>query len=175
MSNLVRGGVFLLTALIVVPLVVFSVGQLVEDVGGWWGGVVLLVAVALVSVLSYLAAVRPASTARWLGAGVVVLAVYVVAESFLSGDSIGSAAPTGMTVLAVPLVVLGLRRTREAGALLLADSMIPLLSLLVLSGLSVDRTGAHLASSSEFVGIPVFVGGVFFLLASLLRSQRRGT
>jgi hypothetical protein len=175
MSNLLRGGAFLLTSLLVVPLVVFSVGQLVEDVGGWWGGVVLLVAVVLVAVLSYLAAVRPASTARWLAAGVVVLAVYVVAESFLSGDSIDSAVPTGMTVLAVPLAVLGLRRTREAGALLLADSLIPLLSLLVLSGFSVSRTGAHLASSSPFVGIPVFVGGVFFLLAWLLRARpRRG-
>jgi len=174
MSNLLRPAAFLLTGLLVVPLVVFSVGQLVEDVGGWWGGVVLLVAVVVVSVLSYLAAVRPASTARWLAAGVVVLAVYVVAQSFISGDSIGSAVPTAMTVLALPLAVLGLRRTREAGALLLADSLIPLLSLLVLSGLSVDRTGAHLASSSEFVGIPVFVGGAFFLLASLLRQHRPG-
>jgi hypothetical protein len=175
MSNLLRLAAFLLTALLVIPLVVFSVAQLVEDVGGWWGGVVLLVAVVLAAVLSYLAAVRPASTTRWLASGVVVLAVYVVAESFISGDPLGSAVPTGMTVLAVPLAVLGLRRTREAGALLLADSLIPLLSLLVLSGLSVDRTGAHLASSSEFVGIPVFVGGVFFLLAWFIRSrQHRG-
>ncbi|HEY7717111.1 MAG TPA: hypothetical protein VH915_00005, partial [Pedococcus sp.] len=58
----------------------------------------------------------------------------------------------------------------EAGALLLADGLIPLLSLLVLSGMSIERTGARLASSSEFLGVPVFVGGAFFLLAWLVRS-----
>ena len=175
MSDLLRRGAFLLTALFVVPLVVFTVGQLVEDVGGWWGAVVVALSLAVVAVLSYLAAVRPRTTARWLGTSVAVLAVYVVAESFYPGQPAGSAAPIGMTVLAVPLAVLGLRRSKEAGALLLADGMIPLLSLLVLSGMSIDRTGAHLASSSEFVGIPVFVGGAFFLLAWLVRvRQHRG-
>jgi hypothetical protein len=171
MSNLLRRGAFLLTAVFVVPLVVFTVAQLVEALGGWWGGAVVVLAFAVVTVLSYLAAVRPGTTARWLGVGVAVLAVYVVAESFYPGEPTGSAAPIGMTVLALPLAVLGLRRTREAGALLLADGMIPLLSLLVLTGLSVERTGARLASSSEFLGIPVFVGGALFLLAWLVRSR----
>ena len=173
MSDLLRRGAFLLTALFVVPLVVFTVGQLVEDVGGWWGAVVVALSLAVVAVLSYLAAVRPRATARWLGMSVAVLAVYVVAESLYPGEPAGSAAPMGMTVIALPLAVLGLRRSKEAGALLLADGMIPLLSLLVLSGMSIDRTGAHLASSSEFVGIPVFLGGAFFLLAWLVRSFPR--
>ncbi len=175
MSDLLRRGAFLLTAVFVVPLVVFTVAQLVEDVGGWWGTVVLVLAVAVVAVLSYLAAVRPGRTGRWLGVGVALLAAYVVAESFYPGEPAGSAAPIGMTVLALPLAVLGLRRTGEAGALLLADGMVPLLSLMVLSGLSIERTGVRLASSSEFLGIPVFVGGALFLLAWVVRSrQHRG-
>lgn len=172
MSDLLRRGAFLLTAMFVVPLVVFTVAQVVEDVGGWWGAVVVVLAVAVVAVLSYLAAVRPGTTARWLGVGVALLAAYVVAESFYPGEPAGSAAPIGMTVLAMPLAVLGLRRTGKAGALLLADGMVPLLSLLVLSGMSIERTGVRLASSSEFLGIPVFIGGVFFLLAWVVRSRQ---
>ena len=172
MSNLMRRGAFLLTAVFLVPLVVFTVAQVVEDVGAWWGLAVVAVTAVLVGVLSYLAAVTPRTTARWLGAGVALLAVYVVAESLIPGEPVGSAVPMAMTVLALPLAVLGLRRSREAGALLLADGLIPLLSLLVLSALSVERTGPHLASSSEYLGIPVFVGGLFFLLA-WVHSQRQ--
>ena len=172
-SNLLRRGAFVLTAVFSALLVLFTVAQLVEDLGRWWGtaaAVTLLLGAAMVS---YRAVVRPRTTARWLALGVAVLAVYVVVESVHTGDTDLSGVPVGTAVLAVPLTALGLRRTKEAGALLLADGLLPMLSLRVLTVLSVERTGSSLSSSSEFVGIPVFVGGVLFLLAWLVRPRRR--
>lgn len=165
MSNLLRAGAFVLTAVFAVPLVVFTVAQLVEDVGPGWGAVLVVVVVAVLAVLSYLAAVSPGTTARWLGTALAALAVYVVAESLYPGDAAHSVVPIAVTVLALPLAVLGLRRSREAGALLLADGLIPLLGLALVTAQNVERTGAHLAVSSQYLGIPVFVGGALFLLA----------
>jgi hypothetical protein len=173
MSNVLRAGAFVLTAAFTVPLVLFTLAQLVEDVGAFWGSVLVVLALVGVGVLSYLAAVTPRTTARWLGIGVGVLAVYVVAESLYPAGAARSAVPIAVTVLALPLAVLGLRRQREAGALLLADGMLPLLSLGVLWLQDAERTGAHLASSSEFLGIPLFIGGVLFLLAWAAHPHRR--
>jgi hypothetical protein len=172
-SNLLRRGAFILTAVFSALLVLFTVGQLVEDLGRWWGTAAAVVLLLSAVTVSYLAAVRPRTTSRLLAMGVGVLAVYVVAESLLPGDPALSAVPVGTAVLAVPLTVLGLRRTREAGALLLLDGMLPVLSLLVLTATSIERTGVSHSSSSEFVGIPVFVGGVLFLLAWVVRPRRR--
>ena len=67
MSNLVRAGAFVLTAVFAVPLVVLTLAELVEAVGPGWGVVLVVVVVVVVAVLSYLAAVSPGTTARWLG------------------------------------------------------------------------------------------------------------
>jgi hypothetical protein len=173
MSNLLRGGAFVLTAVFSALLVLFTVAQLVEDLGRWWGTATAVALLLGAAVVSYRAVIRPRTTARWLALGVAVLAVYVVVESVHTGDTDLSAVPVGTAVLAVPLTALGLRRTKEAGALLLADGLLPMLSLLVLTALSIERTGASLSSSSEFVGIPVFVGGLLFLLAWLVRPRGR--
>jgi hypothetical protein len=173
MSNLLRAGAFVLTAAFAVPLVVFTLAQLVEDVGAGWGSVVVTLVLVGVAVLSYLAAVSPSTTARWLGMGVAVLAAYVVAHSLFPGDATRSVVPIAVTVLALPMAVLGLRRSREAGTLLLADGLIPLLGLALVSARNAEPSGADLASSSEYLGIPVFVGGALFLLAWAFRPHHR--
>jgi hypothetical protein len=173
MSNLMRAGAFVLTAVFAVPLVVLTLAELVEAVGPGWGVVLVVVVVAVVAVLSYLAAVSPGTTARWLGTALAALAVYVVAEALYPGDAAHSVVPIAVTVLALPLAVLGLRRSREAGALLLVDGLIPLLGLALVSAQNMERSGANLAASSQYLGIPVFVGGALFLLAWAFRPHPR--
>lgn len=172
MSDMLRRGAFLLMMVFAMLAVPFSLLQIMEDPGGLLGVVITVLVLAPLVVLSYLAAVRPRTTCRWLAIAVGVLAVYVVAEAMSPSDPIASVLAIGTVVLAVPLAVLGLRETRDAGALLVLDGSLPIVSLVLLTTRQVDDGAApQQYSSAVAAGMPVFMVGALFLLAWALRPR----
>lgn len=172
MSDLLRRGAFLLMMVFALLAVPFSLLQILEDPGGLLAVVLAGVMLVPLVVLSYLAAVRPRTTGRWLAIAVGLLAVYVVAEAMSPGDPIASVVAIGTLVLAVPLAVLGLRETREAGTLLMLDGSLPMVSLVLLTAQHVEQgADPHRHASAVAAGMPVFIVGALFLLAWALRPR----
>lgn len=172
MSDLLRKGAFSLMMIFALLALPFGLVALIEEPGGWVAVLLGVVMLGPLVVLSYLAAVRPRTTGRWLAVAVGVLAVYVVAEALHPGDPVSAVVAIGTTVLAVPLAVLGLRETRDAGALLVVDGLLPVLSLVLLTAQHIDRgTEPPSYASAAGAGMPVFVVGALFLLAWAMQPR----
>jgi hypothetical protein len=164
MSAFLRRGAFTLMTVFAVFAIPFTVGEIIDDPGGW--AAVVLVALILVplTLLVIEALHRPARALRLLTWAVGLLGAYAVVEAVLPPPHIGPVVAVGAVVLGVPLSVLGLRHAREAGVLLVLDGLVPLVGV-VATGLRYlgENGGLHVGGSSAAAGMPLVIVGLLYI------------
>lgn len=169
-GDVLRRTGFVITVVVLVLGGAFLAGEALTDPGGWSGVAITASWLLPLLALCVLARRRPRLAVRVLGAGVGVMVLlglwYAVAPSGWRGfeDDHGPVRAVATFVLGGALGVLGLRRTRGAGVLLLVLGTVPL----VLAG-----GGSRRAASSVLAAVttPLLVGLVY-LVASALPHAR---
>ena len=148
----------------------FIAGEAMSDPGGLVG--VRLVALWTVPLggLVVFAWYRPGpatAVLEFLTAAVVVLAVWFALDpggwrSFENGH--GPVRAIGVFVLMLPLALLGWRRPRIAGWMLVIVGLVPVLAVSVAGGGGINSTMA--------VGTPAAIDGIIYLLSSVGPSRK---
>lgn len=165
-----RSGFVLIEAFAVFAIL-FAAGSAIDDPGGWAGlALIASWAVPLV-VLAVLAAARPQKATLVLalvGIGIVALNLWATLNDS-SWDSlendVGPIRAIASIAVAGPLGILGLRRARAAGLMLLVVGAAPVL----LSASSLALRSAPLVA----ITAPIVLAGALFLSASMLGSDKR--
>ncbi|MGC9974227.1 MAG: hypothetical protein ABSC36_02395 [Gaiellaceae bacterium] len=142
-----------------------------SDPGGLRGaGLVALWTVpwAVLAVFAWFRSERATAVLEFLTAAVVVLAVWFALDpggwrSFENAH--GPVRAIGVFALMLPLALLGWRRPRVAGWMLLIVGLVPVLAA------SVSRGAGH--ASMMAVGAPAAIDGILYLLSSVLVIRRR--
>lgn len=167
MSTLLRRGAFTLMVVFALLAIPFTIGEIADHPGGWPAAGLIALLLLPLAALTVQAARRPAAAGRGLGIAVGLLAVYAIVDGFLPADKrVPPVVAIGSIMLAVPLAVLGLRRAGEAGALMLIDGLLPLVSLVLVALRDTDEANVlQLSGSPAAAGMPVFVVGALFLVA----------
>jgi hypothetical protein len=152
------------------------VGYTVVDVGGWAAvGLLLAVGVPLV-VLCLLAWLRPSAAVPVLVVACLAPITFGVLQLLDYGrwseweDQHGPVSLVLTLLVGVALAVLGLTRPTEAGAMLLAVVVVPLVLAMIGAGEEWTRP-----LSIAFVSVPVVVSGLLFLLAGRQGSGRQSS
>lgn len=168
---LTRTGLVLMTAFTVFAGA-FTAGYAVDEAGGTAGLMMILVWAVPMLVLAVLGWFWPAGTGPLLAA--LTVAFVAACVWFALDPSIGRGfqAANGpvlavaVVALSFPAAVLGLKRTRTAGRLLLATGALPLLITLL------GRSGpvASLAAASV---VPLITGAVYLIAARTARGTSR--
>lgn len=168
MSRILRLIGFWLMAVTSAFIAAFAVGEALDDPGGWAAvGLIALWLVPLV-LLCALAWWRPDPAVRVLAvlaAGVVGLSVWFALVPGAWRDLENQHGPVRVFVVwavAAAVAVLGLKRTRVAGILLLVVGLAPL----VIGGF---RAGG--LSSLSLVATPAVIAGVLYLVSAALSSR----
>ena len=172
MSTLLRRGAFTLMVVFALLAIPVTIGEITDHRGGWTAaGLIALLLLPLVA-LTAQAARWPAAAGRGLAVAVGLLTVYAVVDAFLPADErVPPVVAVGSIMLAVPLGVLGLRRAGEAGALMLVDGLLPLMSLVLLAGRQEGEV-LRVSGSPAVAGMPAFFVGAIFLLAWGVGNRR---
>ena len=164
MAVFLRRGAFTLMTVFAVFAIPFTVGEIIDNPGGW--AAVVLVALILVplTLLVIEALHRPDRALRLLTWAVGLLGAYAVVEAVVPPPHIGPVVAVGAVVLGVPLSVLGLRHAREAGVLLVIDGVVPFVGV-VATGLRHlgENGGLHLGGSAAAAGMPLVIVGLLYV------------
>lgn len=147
----------------------FIAGETFADPGGWSAVLMLLAWLVPLGALSWLAWRHPDVAQRVLAVavvGVVVYAGWAVAgwegfRDFRNGR--GPYDAIAVFVVSVALGVLGLRRARAAGLMLLVATVVPVLVNAIGSGAPLS---AALGGSLAAAALPGVVSGVLFLISA---------
>ena len=132
--------------------------------------------VGVAAVLGWLALRRTDVAVPVLLAVTVAVAVISVLDArfdLFARDSSGPVVTVGILAVLVPLALLGLRRSTEAGLMLLLLGTVQLLASGLLHSLAAGEAqwGRLLAGSSGVVVVPVLVAAVLLLVAGRLSHE----
>ncbi|ADU47531.1 hypothetical protein Intca_1007 [Intrasporangium calvum DSM 43043] len=168
MARILRWAAVTLTALFVVGGLLFAIGSVWDDPGGWTALLVTLAIVVPLIVLTVLAA-REAELGFLVLAGAVGLfAAWMVLTLFVEVGRVPDI-PVIALLLALPSAVLGRRHAGRAGSLLLALAAVPFADVLARwfgeRGPDGPGLGALLGGSTGAVVVPLAVLAVLFLVA----------
>lgn len=168
---------FGLTMALAAAGILFIAGETLADPGGWTAaGMIaawLLPMIGLVALVLW----RP-TVAGWVLAGLVVVVAALNLADWVLGPAFRQVGPIPAISLfgvGIPLGVLGLRRARLAGVLLLAASLLQYLTLAIAlfarEGTEGPGPGALLGGSSGVLIVPFLVVGVLYFVAGTLAHQ----
>lgn len=167
-STILRRVALVLTCLFAVAGILFGLGNVFEDPGGWSAALLAAAVLVPLIVLVLLAIGRPEQATAALSGAVVLYAVWAAVTIIFDPVDLPTV-PFIAVILAVPIAVIGQRHPWHAGTLLMAAAAIPLVVILVRFFTEADEEGPGLSSlfgtSTGVVVIPLALLAVLFLVA----------